>query len=106
LNIILIPIFGFIGAAVTTVIAELVNGIWSFVLLRRHNPLVIILRLLPKILISAGIMVAVIILIPGFNVIIRICIGAAIYFIALTLLGGIERSELRGFKDIFRVGAA
>ena len=104
LNLFLIPIFGIIGAAVTTVIAELVNGVWSFLILRDHNSSKDLFKVSPKILISALVMIGILLLLPNIHVVFRIFIGAIAYIISLVIVGGFERAELKGIRDIFRIG--
>jgi O-antigen/teichoic acid export membrane protein len=100
-NLFLVPVFGFIGAAVMTVATEAVlvgQYVWLLRdLLRRLNWG----QMLVRPLLAAGLMVAALLIVPDLHVLIRIGLGALIYgslLIALRVLGKDEVRFVRGLR--------
>jgi len=101
-NLILVPFFGFIGAAMMTVLTEAVlvgQYLWLLRdLLRRFNWG----QMLARPLIAAGVMVAALLVVPDLHVLIRVGLGAVIYgglLIALGVLGKDEVRFMRGLRS-------
>ncbi|MCP4582419.1 MAG: flippase [candidate division Zixibacteria bacterium] len=94
LNFILIPRFSFSGAAVATVVSEVLAGIGFFLLLRRHLPLSQLLSWLGRLIPAIAAMSLFLIFTPALNVILRIIGGAVIFAVILTLSKGLTRQDL------------
>lgn len=93
-NLILIPRYGLPGAAAATVMTEVV------ILCMTHRALkrTVAFNVLPHIfrpVIAAAAMLGLVTLLPEWNVLIRIVIGAAVYTAILTVIGGVRAAELR-----------
>jgi O-antigen/teichoic acid export membrane protein len=101
LNIMLIPYFGYIGAAVTTVFTELISmalcmysgsRIYDGILKNGFNDML-------KATLSTLPMVAFILLFNSLDTLLIIPISAVVYFIALYLLGGFKGEDIALFKS-------
>jgi O-antigen/teichoic acid export membrane protein len=105
LNIILIPRFSFVGAAISTLVSHSLLYILGMIF---ANKIVaygkgFIFGLLAKIILSAGLMSAVIIFLNKFVLFwFLIPIGGAIYFTALYLLRGIGKGDFVGILQALR----
>jgi O-antigen/teichoic acid export membrane protein len=112
LNLIIIPIFGIIGAALTTVFSEYIILIGSYIKLSKSVIRINILKILKVPLISSIIMLVaiyifknifhIVIFTNSLNVLIFIVIGAIFYFISLFLLGGIKKEYFNLILNSFR----
>jgi O-antigen/teichoic acid export membrane protein len=102
LNVILIPKFGFRGAAVTAVVSEAIAGTWAFVLLREHIPFKYLLSLLLKAILASIVMILLIEALSSMNVIWRVAIGIAVYGICLLVFRGIDSADLRIVKKLLK----
>ena len=93
LNLALIPLYGLMGAAIATLVTEVV----VFSLVYRYFSQIVSIplrgRLLRPALACVG-MAAFLYFCPSWNVILLTALGAALYFALLFLLGGIERREI------------
>lgn len=103
LNILLIPKFGFRGAAVATVISEVIAGVWSFVLLTKLNPWRTILPLFMKSLAAALVMSVVLHYIPGIHVLLRIAIGFFAYALMLITVRGFDSNDWQLIKSVLKL---
>jgi O-antigen/teichoic acid export membrane protein len=97
LNLILIPLFGYIGASWATVLTEVVLGVAGWILTRRHIGQVPVLQLTWRPILAGLVMGAV--LFPlrnldGVQVIIPIVVGAAVYAGAALLLRAVTSDEI------------
>ena len=97
LNLILIPLFGYIGASWATVLTEVVLGVAGWILTRRHIGQVPVLQLTWRPILAGLVMGAV--LFPlrnldGVQVIIPIAVGAAVYAGAALLLRAVTSDEI------------
>lgn len=102
LNFILIPIYGYIGAGITTVISELVNFSMLFYFTRKNNFSINILKLILKPTLAAISMAAVVYsLLAYFNVVVLVLIGAAVYFAMMFAIKGIGKEEVNLIKSFF-----
>jgi O-antigen/teichoic acid export membrane protein len=97
LNLALIPSFGYLGAAVATVLTELVLGVAGWILTARHVGRVPVVSLSWRIVLAGLVMgVAVYPLsdLEGFKVAIPIAAGVAVYTAAVLLLRALSRDEI------------
>lgn len=92
MNILLIPIFKASGAAVASVVAETIIAVIQLILVRKEIDGMQVLKLLPKYLISGGIMLASLLWLNQYlrknilDTILMIVLGVIIYLIALLFL--------------------
>lgn len=97
LNLILIPFFGYIGASWATVLTEVVLGVAGWILTRRHIGQVPVLQLTWR-PILAGLVMGVVLIplrnLDGFQVVIPVVAGAAVYAGAALLLRAITSDEI------------
>jgi O-antigen/teichoic acid export membrane protein len=95
LNLLLIPSFGFMGAAVVTVISEwvLLAPFWYAV--RKSMPPVPLLALAWRPTLAACIMGLAVLWARDINMLLAVPIGALVYAIVLLALGTVTRDELR-----------
>jgi O-antigen/teichoic acid export membrane protein len=101
LNILIIPYFGIVGAAITTVFSEYIIVVGSYLKLSRKVVRLDLLNILKIPLISSIIMIFVIyvfknifniiIFTSKFNILVFVVIGAISYFISSLILGGIKK---------------
>jgi O-antigen/teichoic acid export membrane protein len=101
LNILIIPYFGIVGAAITTVFSEYIILVGSYLKLSRKVVRLDLLNILKIPLISSIIMIFVIyvfknifniiIFTSKFNILVFVVIGAISYFISSLILGGIKK---------------
>jgi len=100
LNLIVIPRYGFTGAAVTTLITELVGLVQMFWLLRRNISLMQTLVMTLKVAaITAAMGLLVLLLRDRINVFAVIAVAGILYAAAIVVLGIIPVAEIR---DIVR----
>lgn len=97
LNLVLIPLYGYIGASWATVLTELVLGVAGWVLTGRHIGRIPVLRLSWRPLLAGAVMGAV--LFPlrnldGVQIVIPIVVGAAVYAGAALLLRAVTADEI------------
>lgn len=97
LNLVLIPLYGYIGASWATVLTELVLGVAGWVLTARHIGRIPVLRLSWRPLLAGAVMGAV--LFPlrnldGVQIVIPIVVGAAVYAGAALLLRAVTADEI------------
>lgn len=95
-NIALIPRFSFIGAAVATVVTEVVSVIWSVVAVRRLLGLRWAADRLPQVAAAAAVLagaLAIGYLLPPFA---QLALGAFAYGVALLPTGALRWCDLRG----------
>jgi len=103
LNIILVPVFGIISAAVTTLIAYALALAFTAYYTCREITFPIEVWFIVKSLAASGIMTLVIWLVSPqgiFHVLLMILAGAAIYFCILFLLRSFSRGEMIFFKSL------
>jgi O-antigen/teichoic acid export membrane protein len=100
LNILLIPYFGIITAAITTLISYAILGGTMYYYSRKYIKFEINLNFVIKSILSSIMMASVIYIfnpIGIINILLTIGIGALIYFCLLLLLRGFETKEIRVF---------
>jgi O-antigen/teichoic acid export membrane protein len=103
LNLLLIPKFGFRGAAVATVISEVIAGAWSFILLTGLNPWRNILPQFAKSLAAALVMFLALHYISGIHVILRIAIGIFMYALVLIVIRGFDKNDWQLIKSVLKL---
>ena len=102
LNLILIPMYGYIGAGITTVISELLNFSMLYYFTNKNNFPVSMPKLMLKPLAAALIMAAALYYLMGyFNVVILVIIGAGVYFSIMLAIRGIGKDEINLVKSFF-----
>lgn len=101
LNFLLIPKYGTVGAAITTVISEVTVFTGVYFTFRKEM-MVPSPTLLLKPLIASACMVATIILLSNNNLVTLIFVGILVYLAALYAVGGISRGEFDLMKEIVR----
>jgi O-antigen/teichoic acid export membrane protein len=106
LNFLLIPPYGIGGAALAMVVSEAITGIWSFVLLRRHNPPSTLLAIIVKSVLASLLMILAIISIPMFHVAYRVIIGIAAYAVGLVVFRGFDAADIKIIRNLAGVGAS
>ncbi len=102
LNLILIPRYQHIGAAVVTSLTELLLIGISLIFLPKHLIPLGSLRVGIKALLASLIMALTIVILHTFNIFILLSAAALVYFIAATLLGTIPREDLRAIYSAMR----
>jgi len=101
LNFLFIPMYGTVGAAITTVISEVTVFIGVFFTFRKEM-MIPSLSLFLKPLIASASMVTAIILLNNSNLVILIVIGILVYLGVIYTIGGISKSELILIKEMVR----
>jgi O-antigen/teichoic acid export membrane protein len=104
LNIALIPQFGFRGAAVAVLGSELILSIWTYSILRVHNPGSHLIPLAIKTLAAALAMTFAVTLIHA-HVVTRVALGIVVYALALVAVKGLDRSDLQIASRIIKRSA-
>jgi len=97
LNLILIPLFGYVGASWATVLTEVVLGVAGWILTRRHIGQVPVLKLTWRPILAGLVMGAVLVPLRNFDgvqVTIPIVVGAAVYAGAALLLRAVTSDEI------------
>ncbi len=105
LNILIIPHFGIIGAAITTLIAYIIAFALTVFYSHKFFKLDFDIPFIFKSIIASILMsIFLIIFHPTglFNLILSIPISIIIYFILITLLKGIKKSEINFIKTLFK----
>lgn len=106
LNLILIPIYGYIGAAIVTVITELSLFLLYYHLISKNLCKIKLRKILVKPIVASFFMAFFIILIKtyvyvgGINLFVVIILATLIYFAVLILLKSFSDSDKKIFKDI------
>jgi len=98
LNLILIPLFGYLGASVATVLTEVALLGFCWYLTARHLTRVPLLSLSWRILLAGLVMGAALyplMHVTGPMVVVAILAGAVVYGLALLLLGGLDADDIR-----------
>jgi len=99
LNLILIPKFGYIGSALSTVVSELIFFIWAFNYLKKKGYFFMPGKLLGKIFVFSLIMSGILALISGLNVIVLIAMGALIYLTLIWVTKTVDTDDLKLLKE-------
>lgn len=105
-NIVLIPIFGIVGAAITTIVAYSIATIFTLyfsVIDERDIHLDLDFKSYFKIMLASVLMALLIYFIKHnvwTNLFFLILVGVILYFSFMFLIGGIKREEIRFFKNL------
>jgi O-antigen/teichoic acid export membrane protein len=99
-NLIAVPLWGYIGAAVSTVITEAIALFLFYRVLHSEFPLTDLKNVLLKPILAGGMMAGVIWLISDWPLGLVIIIGAVVYPLALLALKPFSQTELDVIKDI------
>lgn len=96
LNIILIPIWGMIGSAITTLFSEIINLIFMYYISQKYKYIKNVNNYLIKIIVSSLIISIICVFIKMYfsNAILISTIGLSIYIILIIIIGVIKKSDL------------
>ena len=96
LNIILIPIWGMIGSAITTLVSEIINLIFMYYISQKYKYIKNVNNYLVKIIVSSLIISIICVFIKTYfsNAILISIIGLSIYIILIISIGVIKKSDL------------
>lgn len=94
LNLIFIPFYSYIAAAVVTIISSTLVLILTYLIVRRLLHTTPILGIIPKALFGALIMFLALYFLPQYNLFVLIAIGTAVYFITMYLIGAINKEMI------------
>ena len=94
LNLVLIPRYSYIGAAVVTVLTEILVVFLYWRLMHRFSDLKIDVRILPKVFFSAIILGLVLFLAKNLSLWILLPLAVIVYFTALWLVKGISKEMI------------
>ncbi len=103
LNLLLIPPYGYLGAAAASTITEAALFAGGWWLLRRNRVSLSIVGSIARVLASAGAMGIVVYLIRSWPLPIVIILGAAVYLAALLLTRALNPEEWSIVRSGFRV---
>jgi len=100
LNLILIPKFGYVGAAIATFITEIFLFVFYYLYISRYLYAYNFMPILIKPVIASAVM-AILIKYTSFNLILTIILSAISYFIMIILLKTLEKDDFEIFMKIF-----
>ena len=106
LNLILIPLFGYLGASVATVLTEVALVGFCWYLTSRHLTRVPLLSLSWRILLAGLVMGAALyplMHVTGPMVVVAILAGGLVYGLALLLLGGLDSDDIQLVRRAMRM---
>lgn len=104
LNLIIIPKYGILGAASTTVFSELCAFILSWMMLRRHHGIATGLNDFTRPLLCCALMSLYVYFILSWPILIIVISSALVYFGLLYVSGTIESREILAMKNLFEGG--
>jgi O-antigen/teichoic acid export membrane protein len=93
LNLILIPPFGYLGAAAASTITEVALFVGGWWLLRRHRLPLAVITSIGRVLVSAALMGVAVYLIRSWPLVLVVPVGAATYVAALVVLRALNAEE-------------
>lgn len=97
-NLLVIPRFGMVGAASTTLATEILRAILGALYVRREQlPLLPFARIWRALLASAA-MALFLVLVPAPHVLIAVALGAGVFGVVLLACGGVVRGESGGLR--------
>lgn len=106
LNLLLIPSFSYVGAAVATISSELFLFVLYLFIVSRNNYLIPFHKIILKPLVACGIMAIVVYQLNNINLAILIATAIIIYFGLLFLLKGFSNDDILLLKNIFKKGSS
>ena len=101
LNLMIIPKYGILGAASTTVVTELNAFIFSWMMLRRHHGIATGLNNFTRPLICCALMSLYVYFILSWPILIIVISSALVYFGLLYVSGTIGSREILAMKNLF-----
>ncbi len=99
-NIILIPIYGILGAAIMTVVSELIQGIFYFYFVRKNIANFKFFSILWKPVLASAIMGGAIWQVREMNLVALVFVGAVVYALSLLALGFIKKEDFNIIKRL------
>jgi O-antigen/teichoic acid export membrane protein len=102
LNLIVIPVYGMRGAAVTTVVAEIVAGASSIYFLRKYNHVGHIFLIAARTAAAGIVMLALLMILQNVTLFVRVPVGIIVYFAVLVFVGGITATDLAPIREILK----
>jgi len=97
-NLLVIPRFGMVGAAATTLATEVLRALLGAFYVRREQlPLLPFARIW-RVLLASAAMALVLVLVPAPHVLIAVALGAGVFGVVLLACGGIVRGERGGVR--------
>jgi len=106
LNLLLIPVYKHVGAAITTSLTELLLLCLSLMLIPRALAPVRSIPVAAKALAASGAMALALLLLSGASLLVIVPVGAAVYLVAATLLRTIPRADIDALVGAVRSKAA
>lgn len=97
-NLIFIPRYSYLGAAMTTIFVEILVFVWSFVIVRRSYYLPLALKTLWRVVTAGGALILFFLLfpVPGYPLL-RALVGILLYLGILYMIGGINKGIIKEF---------
>ncbi len=102
LNLILIPVYSYNGAAIATLVSVVALFLIQLVLIRQKLSLLSITKNSYNILISAILMGAIIYMTPGMHLMILVILGVFSYTALLYLTGSISKDEVSKIRSLLK----
>ncbi len=99
-NIILLPRIGIIGAAIMTIVAEFLQGLFYFYFVRKKITKFHFWRFLPKPIIAVILMGLVVWQVQTLSVFLVVPIGAIVYGVVLLILGFVKKDDIDFVKGL------
>ena len=99
LNAIFIPIYGMIGAAVVSVLTDVISAIQFYLVLRKKMATPKIQSQLARIILASAMMGLVIWVTVDFHLFIRVGIGGLVYFVLVLLLRIFDDTEWTWIRE-------
>lgn len=100
LNIVLIPKYSYIGAAVATLISEVLNFCMLYYFTFKNKFGINLVKVIGKPVLATSVMIGLMIYLKNFHLFLIISISAIIYFIVLFVVRGIGQEEINILKSI------
>jgi O-antigen/teichoic acid export membrane protein len=97
-DLILIPVYGFMGACIGAMSAYMSRFILSYLFISRNNITLPFGEIFPKPLLSAASMGVVMYLLRDFNIIATLSAGAVTYIVGILLTGTFSRDEMNTLR--------
>jgi len=104
-NLILIPHFGIKASAAMTVVSESLQGIFYFHFVRSNITHFNFSRIVPKPILAAAVMGAVLWPVRNYPLFLTLPLGALVYFAVLTVTGFLSKQDIATFKNLFKSNA-
>jgi O-antigen/teichoic acid export membrane protein len=90
-----VPAYGMYAAAAVTIFSEIFMAGLTFFMVWKTSRALPSLAATNQVLLACGFMSVVLLLLPPLPVLLSVALGAAVYLLALYLLGGIKKEDLR-----------